>query len=645
MAPSRRTQTTGTANPGRHIRGRQGALQNFLDMPFDIIEEVFNHLLPIDLLNIARTNKQFRRDLLKKESESIWKNARMNVPGLPGPFPGMSEPRFASLCFETRCERCSKPGVRNITWELQARLCNECMDIETVYGSDVLGVKVDVGKYTILPHVGWELNKTSIRVIESEALQILHEFRSLKTLEERNHFITLQKIRCMEIEQHSQLMRDWTEAKNNAHKEELRLIKEERYQMIVDKLTDLGYKPEIDFLEVIGVRLSDRPGVRHNYHLTERAWKTMKPSLITYLRDDIRPRRIGYMYRVTLKERFHILRQAVELMSRRSSNVFPHAEYLANLPEVRRILDFPQDGEAPDPITVDSFEAITPYLPRIINEWYQVATTAINRHLCGAIEGRFVKDTSNLAITQILYCKHCKTSLLNPIHTMTTHKCQYAEFHDHLYVKYEDILGLKDWAVIRALGFIPLQGITENILAVCGRDKYSTTVDEMDALDPKLICDMEPCSIETVLNWREAALHCFIEHVYDSYDGEVPEAMMSQPFGYWKLLSQDKAAKVALLQNNARARYQEETKWISIWLCTHCNAPPVNKYEIEDHLRRSHDIRSPNDSDTCLAPEYCQTITDPVYLIDDTDGREVESLPPPVRQALDMDEAAFYGDC
>ena len=36
-------------------------------------------------------------------SAYIWKNARKNIPDLPEPLPGMSEPAFVALCFESVC--------------------------------------------------------------------------------------------------------------------------------------------------------------------------------------------------------------------------------------------------------------------------------------------------------------------------------------------------------------------------------------------------------------------------------------------------------------------------------------------------------------------------------------------------------------
>lgn len=78
--------------------------------------QVFYLLHPVDILRIARTTKAFRSLLMVRGSDpgsvssictSIWKEARKNVEGFevpfPGPFPDMSEPAFASLCFEFHC--------------------------------------------------------------------------------------------------------------------------------------------------------------------------------------------------------------------------------------------------------------------------------------------------------------------------------------------------------------------------------------------------------------------------------------------------------------------------------------------------------------------------------------------------------------
>lgn len=65
--------------------------------------QIFGHLLPLDVLRLARTTKQFRHMLMHRSSLSIWIAARKNVPDLPDCPPYLSEPQFANLVFDTHC--------------------------------------------------------------------------------------------------------------------------------------------------------------------------------------------------------------------------------------------------------------------------------------------------------------------------------------------------------------------------------------------------------------------------------------------------------------------------------------------------------------------------------------------------------------
>ncbi|KAK7687019.1 hypothetical protein QCA50_009518 [Cerrena zonata] len=66
----------------RRLR-KKGSLQDLPNMPLDIIFEVLGYLLPNDLLNLARTTKEFRNLLMSRESRRFWKTARGNIKGLP----------------------------------------------------------------------------------------------------------------------------------------------------------------------------------------------------------------------------------------------------------------------------------------------------------------------------------------------------------------------------------------------------------------------------------------------------------------------------------------------------------------------------------------------------------------------------------
>lgn len=58
---------------------------------------------PMDLLNLARTNRPFRDLLMSRTSAQFWKAARRNVDGLPDCPPDLNEPAYANLCFDAHC--------------------------------------------------------------------------------------------------------------------------------------------------------------------------------------------------------------------------------------------------------------------------------------------------------------------------------------------------------------------------------------------------------------------------------------------------------------------------------------------------------------------------------------------------------------
>ena len=75
-----------------------------LTVPPPPLLQIFCYPQPLYLLRISRTNKAFHDFLTRRNSAYVWQAARKNVVGLPEPFPGMSEPAYARLCFDSLCQ-------------------------------------------------------------------------------------------------------------------------------------------------------------------------------------------------------------------------------------------------------------------------------------------------------------------------------------------------------------------------------------------------------------------------------------------------------------------------------------------------------------------------------------------------------------
>ena len=82
------------------IQGR--AIQSITGRGVDL--QIASHLLPLDLLHLARVSKHLRSLMLARNSKYVWVAARNNVdPALPEPPVHISEPYYASFVFELHC--------------------------------------------------------------------------------------------------------------------------------------------------------------------------------------------------------------------------------------------------------------------------------------------------------------------------------------------------------------------------------------------------------------------------------------------------------------------------------------------------------------------------------------------------------------
>ncbi|KAG6918018.1 hypothetical protein DXG01_016870 [Tephrocybe rancida] len=62
----------------KNVRGRRGALKDLVEMPLDILHEIFMYLNPVEVLYLSRMCK-----ILSKSAEFIWRQARLNHDEFP----------------------------------------------------------------------------------------------------------------------------------------------------------------------------------------------------------------------------------------------------------------------------------------------------------------------------------------------------------------------------------------------------------------------------------------------------------------------------------------------------------------------------------------------------------------------------------
>ncbi|KAG6897861.1 hypothetical protein C0992_009999 [Termitomyces sp. T32_za158] len=87
----------------KNVRGRRGALKDIVEMPLDILHEIFMYLTPVEVLSLSRMCKALRRILMTKTAEYVWKQARLNLDDFPDCPDDLNEPQFANFIFSSLC--------------------------------------------------------------------------------------------------------------------------------------------------------------------------------------------------------------------------------------------------------------------------------------------------------------------------------------------------------------------------------------------------------------------------------------------------------------------------------------------------------------------------------------------------------------
>lgn len=135
------THPDGTANVTRlassRAKGKQKrCLSLLLEMPLDVLYEIFSHLQPRDIINLTRTSKIFRETLLSRSAITIWKAVcdREDAPECPS---WISQPAWVALLFEHVCQSCGARNIQKIDFLLLKRVCLKCKKLHLVSFSGI----------------------------------------------------------------------------------------------------------------------------------------------------------------------------------------------------------------------------------------------------------------------------------------------------------------------------------------------------------------------------------------------------------------------------------------------------------------------------------------------------------------------------
>ncbi|KIK59162.1 hypothetical protein GYMLUDRAFT_245584 [Collybiopsis luxurians FD-317 M1] len=501
----------------QRVRGKFGLLERLVkDTPLDIVLEIFCHLDPGDLLCLARTTKDFRRFLMSKSSEGIWRTDRKGVEGLPyrpddlnEPHPSFIVPFIVSL-------------AATIWISLLACLANIARVAEMFcLGSTSKGVSSR--SRDIVFHAGI-------------AAQYKAEFETLETETERNEWIARKTDERLTRAQHANSCQRWLQARLDQQREELY---KHRREEILERLQEIGWREEAE-ITMSSFWLPDGFNshilVRQPKKLTDYDWNSIKTDLVEWLMErkgkrlerhrlntlDRRYQLLGAIFEQT--KYGHDLRHAVPA----TADIFMF-KYFEDL-----IWDTPLDEE----ITALSMKPkFFEHFPSLLNQWRHAKIRELILIMRESRPGAAVSDLQ--LATTVFECTKCTPSTLMHYPQMFHHSCCFEnpETNSARMMVFQPILQ-NPWSP----KFLCLSGsgsrLAAKIVEACSLNPTTATIQDLHDANPLIEC--EDCNISSrswhsgrlFMRWPSAigdAKHRFHRLSINSFGDETQQIIASEP--------------------------------------------------------------------------------------------------------------------
>ncbi|KAK0486422.1 hypothetical protein IW261DRAFT_797049 [Armillaria novae-zelandiae] len=611
-----------TAKGGRRSAGKLSA---FVELPLDILLEVFGLLNPLDLLRLARLSKDFRKVLMSKSTICAWKSARSNLEGFPGPYPGMSEPAWVNLAFMPECHYCTKT-VRHPDMFLKTRLCPSCAKTRLV-GREELMNGAPRSEEELIPIV-FKLIPTHFTTYQRQRHRHLDLFalrseydaiQSQISAASDDELVQLELERSafmIEHRKHAAICTEWHDQRVSDRQDEIDELKMNRKLAIYDKLKELGYEEDIKSVRYPD-RFAEHALVKKNSPLTDRAWANIKSEMVGWA-ESMRVKRLAREREALINTRKSIAVTILRGYKNESTNyplkhIFPTIADFCTFPPVREVLELPSEVV----VNAQSFSEVLPQIPHLFRRWRSHVRGMLSQFILGPPSQTPPEDrlTPLKLARNVLICKSCSifphssqrhrdaedgdeyelAPLFYP--QMFSHACTSLGYKrssvtdETSNLVHEPWRWRTPWDTTWLAKNEKFKAIVETTIRMVELDPSTATVQDMDDADVRfkcLLCENEPIARYSELfilyNWREYAQHIFERHFWDSgrfsRHVEIFLSSVDIPPTYYNI----------------------RPTGTTVWNCVHCHDLPTERLggyrgtgprKVIDHVMIAHDIQEP----------------------------------------------------
>ncbi|KAJ8520519.1 hypothetical protein ONZ45_g2661 [Pleurotus djamor] len=590
----RRTSNKGDNETGKATQRRKGKLRNLVQMPLDILFEIFGCLAPLDVLRLARTSKDLRSVLMKRSAMSLWKTSFTNVPGTPTVPEGMSEPAWANFLFTNHCFVCLSPRPSHTLAAHCLRYCKRCI-VDKVYfdpgSSKEIQTKLEAWSltefdgydfiYTYTPTTSGRSKwteawlRTDIQEFEQGLGRVIgNERQHQRFLEDCAAYLEI-------LQERVESYYLWMKNKAIDRSVEFDRICEVRYNSVLQRLCDAGWKYELDRLTVSQKLVLRSLCLDSNYKnpkpLTTRTFNKIEPILVEQM-ERFREERLAEERSKVLEVRYNAFIRAVKnhTTDHPSDSVLPSATDLYFLPSfgpLNKVIQDTPNEEALPPSLFDDFLA---QMPNHCDAWEAACAAEVKNHIQPSSPSQDLPYLARIAFQ----CASCSSTITFP--SMLGHRCFKREPE---YCRFSK--GLKQigrWPVV-AFGKLDMlmPRPVGSIIEACGFDPDTATQAELDAANVWIATGR---GSQTVMHWRKAL------------------GTIRPSHGFVVSLSWSKVTDVALIEAYDHAEldfYRKQDSRCTV-ICTHCSNR-IPSFDLDAHVKGHVPKKALQRSDFVVPPE------------------------------------------
>ncbi|KAF9046728.1 hypothetical protein BJ165DRAFT_1527794 [Panaeolus papilionaceus] len=651
---------TQSASKRRKNTQERQAFRLHLDLPGNLLPEILGHVNPIDLLNLSRTSKVLRRLLMSPGSRDIWVRALANLSDIPKCPNGIPEPRFVEFLWGTGCMACGKRIKEKKGHEISdtcTRLCPKCLPIhfERIKNWDIFVPSkaypahivecLDTYEYYDLETSNFVF-ADELWTSRSQDKQWTEEYLALTTPNAKadweNRIVGESEARKVL----SRKINSWLIGRASDRSDAKKELETEGKRRILTHLEIMGWGEEIKGwgrtgFEARGNEIPEKITKAVKKEITPRILKNMEPFLNQYM-EMRKKERLFDEHRAVLTSRARTLTLVCEPLIEK---LIPASEIRIRAPDVYhfpRVKDFLVNTPQHVKLESKDFAFVEGLLPEIIQAWKERIESDLISLIRDAMGEEYITDVGQSNVlslaTSVFSCQgtppppmpgmyeikafgldafqrkwtnHCQ--VVNEsiwLEDALDHRCCYRRRRSDEEPKTltEFIFDTEPWSnklVFKAED----SNILDKALLVCRRDPMTTTVEDMDELDPIFECVLcrRPRQGREVMNWRGVVQHFRLRH--KNHRCPQPEYLPLLALVVLRGTEAEEARKL-IAQAREKKIYNTELEV----LCMHCDhtgrLAPLKRHLLQVHnisnSKEGVDLRLSGKNPNCYPTESVQ---------------------------------------